>query len=344
MRAIEDKKTTCIFQTILFVAVMFCFAVTVAADEQQSALPGASFSDPAVIIEMPGEWMNQPIVYENWAKGADIAVLLDQHSMQILHPSIEKYAITNNINIKVKEGTCGVSSKLLYKKSVDIAGFCCPPSEGDRLPQLRFNTYGLTGLTVLVHPENPIDSITFEQAQRIFQGRIRNWSELKTADGRPGPDMKTKVFARLHCKLRPGHWCSLLENEDLFSPAMYELGSISDVIEKSVSSTQAIAGFESPFMAYQRFPQEINPKFLTIDGRSPVNSGDIVSGKYPMYFVFNLTTWEGKGIENPYAKKLVAYLIEEIENIGNKHYIVPVAEFRKAGWEFRENELIGEAK
>lgn len=42
---------------------------------------------------------------------------------------------------------------------------------------------GLDGLAVLVHPDNPLQSLSREQLRQIFAGRVRDWSAL---GGRPG--------------------------------------------------------------------------------------------------------------------------------------------------------------
>ena len=330
-------------------ATLCCMIITLFASSGLWAgdmidLRGRPFSDPSVISGMPDEWLTKPIIYEDWAEGADVAVSLDQHFYQFFEPIISAYAKKHDLSIKVREGTCGISSGLLYRKAVDIGGFCCPPGETDRLPQLRFHTLGITGLTVLVHPDNPVNDISLDHVQRIFQGKITNWNELKTPRGDDGPDMTIHPFARLHCKLRPGHWCLLLAHEDMFSSRLYEVGSIAEVIEKAAMNRQAIAGFESLYMTYFRYPQKNRPKVLTIDGKSPENMEDIISGTYPLYFVFNITTWEGKGVENPEAQKLVNYLFTQLTHIDTKYGIAPADRLRESGWKFRGNELVEEPK
>jgi hypothetical protein len=42
-------------------------------------LRGPAFSDPSSRVAMPPQWERQPILYESWAEGADLAVSLDQH-------------------------------------------------------------------------------------------------------------------------------------------------------------------------------------------------------------------------------------------------------------------------
>ncbi len=335
------KKTWRLRCFIILITAMLITASAV-ADIYQTALQGKKFSDPGLVSHVPEGWLEKPVKYEKWAEGADLAVALDQHSYQLFLPAVKKYAKKHKLNIKVRESTCGASSGMLFRKEVDIGGFCCPAGLNDRMPQLQFHSYGITGLTVLVHPDNPVDNITFDQARKIFQGKIRKWSELKSPDGSPGPDTLIQLFARLHCKLRPGHWCSLLGHEDNFGHMTYELGSIRDVIEKAAVNKRAIAGFESFYMAYYRYRQDRSPKFLTIDGYSPDVLKDLVSGSYPMYFVFNLTTWKGREVENPHAKDLLEFLIKQAELLDPKYNIVPVSSLKKAGWKFNGDELVGE--
>ncbi|HOV90760.1 MAG TPA: phosphate ABC transporter substrate-binding protein [Syntrophorhabdaceae bacterium] len=40
------------------------------------------------------------------------------------------------------------------------------------------------GISIVVHPENPIDGLTLDQVRGIFSGRIKNWKELGWIDRR----------------------------------------------------------------------------------------------------------------------------------------------------------------
>ncbi len=293
---------------------------------------------------MPEQWITQPITYDNWAQNADIAVTLDQHLYPALLPLINDYARENGLKIAVNEGSCGISSGLLIRKKVDIGGFCCPPGEMDRLPDLRFHTIGIGALAILVNPDNSLDNITLEQAQRIYQNKILNWSELTPANALKAPDIPIHPVARLHCTQRPGHWCSLLANEDIFGPRVRVVASIQDVMLQVYNSKGAIGAAETLYMADYRYSQERRLKALNIDGISPRSSHDLASGKYPFYFSYNITTWEGEGVKNPHAHKLVDYLLEQAGNIDTKIGIIPASSLRKAGWKFKGNELVGEPR
>ncbi|NLX10514.1 MAG: hypothetical protein GXY36_12735 [Chloroflexi bacterium] len=49
---------------------------------------------------------------------------------------------------------------------------------------------GQDGLVIIVHPANPIQSLTTAELRRLFQGQVANWSELG------GPDLPVTVVSR----------------------------------------------------------------------------------------------------------------------------------------------------
>ncbi len=319
--------------TILFGAVAHAQAL--------DSLAGPPFTDPSYTFKMPPEWRGKRIQYEEWAGKADIAVTLEQDVYQMLLPLIEKFGKENGIRVAVKEGTCGISAGMLSRKVVDIGGFCCPPGKEDRLPGLKFHTLGIVAKAFLVHPENPVENVSPRELRDIFQGKISHWSELKTTDHGQGPPLAIKPVARFHCPLRPGHWRLLLDREDLFSPRLYEVGSIPDMIA-AVAMNKGAIGWETLGMVeHYRNMGAVKP--LKIDGHPPGDGGALAAKKYPFYRTYSITTWEGKGVENQKAKALVEYLLKAVEGIDSATYgLATSSKLRKAGWKFKGNELVGE--
>jgi len=301
----------------------------------EELLAGQAFTEPSQLTDMPKKWREQSIQYEKWAQGANIAVSLDQQLYPALLPIIQQYARKNGIDIAVQEGTCGISAKGLKDKIVDIAGFCCPPSEADRLPGIKFYTLGIAAIAILVNSDNPINNITIEQARQIFEGRIFRWSDIK-ANSRAQRRM-IQVLGRLHCKQRPGHWRLLLDNEDLFSPRMAELSTIPDMIMEIADDRYAI-GYETLWMLKRHSDQV---KTLSIDSVKPTNNAKLISGAYPLYRTYNVTTWKAISTKNAKAQKLVKFLIEYMEQLDSQYGIVSVHKLRKAGWQFFGSELMG---
>lgn len=324
-------------------AILAGALVSAAAPAQERAsLRGEPFSDPAVTFPMPADWVRGPIRHEPWAGTADLVITLEQDVYQLLLPLVRAYAKEQGIVIAVQEGTCGISAGALARKAVDIGGFCCPPAREDRLPGLRFHTIGIVAKAIVVNPVNPVENLTLQQARDIFGGKVLRWSELKTPGGMAGPDRPVRVVARFHCPARPGHWRLLLDNEDLFSLGVNEVRTIADMIAQVAGSADAI-GWEVPGML-ERYRDLGRVKTVTVDGHAPADTTSLAAGAYPLYRTYNLTTWEGAGVENRHARGLVEHLLREAGRIEARYGFVSAGPLRAAGWKFLEGELIGERR
>ena len=319
-----------------------------ALQEDHQDLKGPAFSNPDEIMEMPESWIKQTIKHDPSSGKADIVITVNQNYFEIVEPIIGTYEKKHGLHIVLHKGTCGISAGMLSNKTADIGGFCCPPGRTDRLPGLKFHTLGIVALAIIVHPDNPVEDITLKQARQIFMGEIYRWSELGRSQGRELPNLPIQPVGRLHCKLRSGHWRGLLDNEDLFSPGIVEVGAIPDMISQVAENENAI-GFETISMI-RHLRDKGRVKILKISGNDPANESDLISGKYPLYRVYNITTWEGGGVENPYAANLVKHLLNEMKTVDSEFGMVPAFRLRKSGWlfkkgtgwKFRDNELIGE--
>lgn len=311
-----------------------------ATHDPRKALIGPAFSNPDYIQSMPPGWEKKPVKH---IEKVDIAVTLDQQMYPALLPVIQKYAKEHNLKISVAEGNCGMSTGRITRKEVDIAGVCCPPDATDRMPGLKYHTLGIVPLLIFVHPDNPIDDVSFEEVQQIFQGEIIRWSELKAVGKNKLADQPIQLVTRLHCKLRPGHWRLLLDREDLFSPVSMEVGAIQDMVNQVASNQRAI-GFETLWEALYRYKEKGGVKPLKINGYSPLEPANLISLKYPLYHAYSITTWETEGVSNSEAKKLTEHLLKEVERLDSKFGIIPSSRLKQAGWKFKNGELIGEPK
>lgn len=294
-----------------------------------SQLGGKPFDDPDVVQEMSKEWQAGSIEYQPGTGPADLVVSINQQFEPFMGPLIEQYAREQGVKVVVQIGTCGITAGALTKKNVDMAGFCCPPAKSDRFPGLRFHTIGIHPIAILVHPDNPINDLSFAQIRKIFMGEFTLWSELGWQD------MPIQTIGRLHCKKRPGHWRLLLDNEDLFSPSLREVGAINDMLSL-VATVPGSIGYE---VLMTSSPWQV--KSLKINGHAPGELENLLDGTYPLYRVMSMTTWEAPHLKNPLADKLIAYLIAKAETMGREYNVVPVSSLKKAGWKFKDNELVG---
>ncbi|MBI5665791.1 MAG: hypothetical protein HZC49_12015 [Nitrospirae bacterium] len=333
----------------IIVAALVCSFIFVSGSEKAwtqgpvKDMRGQTFTDPSKTFPMPDDWIKQPIKYDKENEGADVVIMMDQDIYHTLLPSVQQFAKEKNLKIIMIEGTCGIAAGMLAKKTADMGGFCCPAGAEDRLPGLRFHTIGIVAKAFFVNPDNPVDNISETQLRDIYLGKLNRWSELKTQEGQKGPDRAIKPIGRLHCPLRPGHWRLLLDDKTKFGPGVSEVGSIPDMIAQVASIKDAI-GWEVMTMA-ERNRKLGTVKPLKVNGYRPNDSGALALLKYPFYRTYQVTTWEGKGVENQNAAQLVQYLIKEFEKLDpDKYGFVSQGRLRKAGWRFSGDELTGEPK
>ncbi len=323
-----------IFTVTLLIAPFINIEDSIASENLSSA---RHFTEPVIT---PGlvtkDWEKQPVKH-NSKRESDLSLTLDQQMYASLLPEIQAYAESNNLKISVNEGTCGTTAGMIMKKSVDIGGFCCPPGEVDRLPGVQFHTLGITALVLFVHPDNPIDNVTTEEARKLFMGYIRKWSALSDPAAK-NYNQSVKLVTHIHCKLRPGHWKLLLPSQDHFSPDILDFSAAPDLIAEVASDKRAI-GYETFAMANVH-SRHGKLKPLMINGVSPGDLEALAQGKYPFYRVFNITTWKGAAA-NPLSDALAEYLMGRVNKIANTLFVASPDLLKKNGWIFKNNELVG---
>lgn len=326
----RNARQICLITACTLLGALICPVAVASRDS------GPAFTDNRHISTMPPAWGSKPVRYEEWAKGADIAVSLDQQIYPAFAQRLKDFAAKKGIRLAVTEGTCGVSAGMMSRKSIDVGAFCCPPGFTDRLPDMKFTTLGIAAISLITHTSNPVSNVSVDQARRIFKGKIYRWSELEGANGNHKP---IQLVGRLHCKTRPGHWRLLLDNEDMFGANLQEVGAIPDMLSRVASVKRAI-GFETMWMV-RRYGYENKVRSLTIDGVGADNQEKILAGKYPMYRTYNIAAWSRKELANKYAPEVIAFLRRLVETEGDSYGIIPASRLKNAGWKFDGEELIG---
>ncbi|HIJ83816.1 MAG TPA: hypothetical protein HPQ00_06370, partial [Magnetococcales bacterium] len=298
--------------------------------QADGGLSAPEFTDPAMLAQRPEDWQRKPIHYESWAEKANVAITLDQHQYAALKDAIGQFSQKTGWLVASREGNCGTSEASIDKKQVDIAGFCCPPSTRDRLPGLKYHTLGIAALAILVHRDNPVGNLTLEEIRAIFSGRIKNWSQIIGAN-KLG-DLPVIPVGRLHCNTRPGHWRTILPDENDFSPHLTEVGTVPDMIATVAGNPGAI-GYEVLWNR-TRFDRKGLVKPVWVDGISPEDDRAVASGRYPFYRVENISSWETPSMKNAAASSLVMYLRENVAYLNPVYRIVGYQWLRENGWRF----------
>ncbi|MBF0183974.1 MAG: hypothetical protein HQM06_06265 [Magnetococcales bacterium] len=333
----------CNRKTIIILCLLVWMAATTGYSRNllPATLQGPSFSNPEQTASKPEAWQQQPIRYNEPDRGAEVVVLLDQNNYPGLLPLIQGYARKHQLSIVVREGTCGPAIEGLHRKEVDIGGSCCPPANMDRLPGLSWHTIGIAPLAILANSDDPIDQLSKEEVRAIFRGYWTRWSQVPSIGHRFEKNTPIQPIIRFHCKTRPGHWRLILDNKDLFSTSANEVGSILDMVA-NIAKRRGTLGYEENWQTinHPRFKESV--KAIAVDGQAPQNRQALLEAKYPFYFTYNLSTWTAPSTTNAKAAQLVQYLIEHAGEIDPSFHVIPAAELKKQGWQFKGDELIGE--
>lgn len=322
------------------VSVIMFGSYAYATEDHSASMQGPAFGDHKYTKSKDQAWIDKRVTYDEKNKEADLVLTLGQQTYPALHKIVQEMADKRGINVKIEQGSCGKTAKKIKRKAVDVGAYCCPPTKGDRLPGLQFHTIGIAPIAFVTHPSNPLSNISSFEAQNIFVGEYTQWSEVPSAKKINFGGDAIQPVVRLHCKKRPGHWRHLIENEDLMSPRLFEVGVIPDMM-KQVAQNELAIGIETVFML-DVHKEHGELKVLTIDGHHPVQEKFVLNGEYPIYRTYNLTTWQGEGKNYDLAKEFVQELKEHIEHHGERYGFISPSKLKNAGWKFNGDELIAE--
>jgi phosphate transport system substrate-binding protein len=164
---------------------------------------------------------------------------------------------------------------------IDIGGACRPIIEGH--PEER-NAYQVPvawdALAVIVHPKNPVQSITFRQLQDIYLGRIKNWKVLG------GPDAPIELYIRRGKVSGVGRTLRALvfANFDQEFPGAKYVMKSSGPVEKGIANNPLGIGTTGISSAKRR-----KVKILSLNGKEP-SYENIKNGSYQLYRPLYLVT------------------------------------------------------
>ena len=210
----------------------------------------------------------------------------------------------------------GIKSAKQHSAEKESFGFvCCPLSKAEiEKNKIQLHPLALEPVLILVNKENPVENLSVEQARGIFSGEIKNWKELG------GDDAPIVVVTRLHCKKRPGHWKTILDNEKKFTSKRLNVQSAADMINRMNDFKTAIGHTG----AVWKFDSNDNVKSVTINGYAPTAS-NLKEGKYPFYRMLSAVISEEAEGDVPRLMALTRKLLLE-SDVVNQYSILPYSE------------------
>lgn len=200
--------------------------------------------------------------------------------------------------------------KRLINGETDII-FVAAPSEKQILEAEKQNSHliltpiGKEGFVFFVNAKNPIDSLTIEEIQGIYSGKITNWKEVG------GPNESIRPFQRPEGSGSQSALLRLMKDRQLIeAPTENIVTGMGGIIKQTAdykNFSNAI-GFSFRFYSTQMVKNN-EIKLLKIEGIAPDESS-IRDGSYPFTSDFYAVTTE-KSQENPNVQKLLTWILSE---------------------------------
>lgn len=95
------------------------------------------------------------------------------------------YKFKTGVDIMLEGGGATKGIRTVTEGAADLGGSCRYRIKGEASDAtLRFIPLAWDALVVAVHKDNPIESITLDQLQQVYQGKITNWKQLGGEDRR----------------------------------------------------------------------------------------------------------------------------------------------------------------
>ena len=169
--------------------------------------------------------------------------------------------------------------------------------------ELEMRPIGVDALVFLTGEENPVDSLTQQQAVGIYTGEITNWQEVGGADAEIIAYQRNKTAGSQVMMENV-----VMDGEPMMdAPMEYrpsEMGALVDEVASYRNSADAI-GYSVYYYVTEMYLRE-GVKLLAIDGVAPSNE-TIASGEYP-YTQYNYAVIRKDEREDSPARQLFDFL------------------------------------
>jgi len=200
--------------------------------------------------------------------------------LPLVQSIVEKYYLEENkdVGISVKGGGSGTGISELVDKNCDIAmsSRAIKPQEIENanakgaVPKEYILAYD--GITVIVHPSNPVDSLTLGQLQKIYAGEITNWKEVG------GKDAAIAVISRDSASGTQEYFKEIVMKDKEFRSDMITQSATGAVIQEAAQNEKAIGFIGTAYQSSSAKKIGIN-----VDGTVVYPTEEnILNGKYPI--------------------------------------------------------------
>jgi len=196
------------------------------------------------------------------------------------------------VRITVAGGGSGVGVQKVGTGLVDIGDTGRPVSREEVAEYgLKSFPFAIDGVTVVIHPGNPVEELSSKQVQEIFAGHIRNWREVG------GHDAPVHLYGRDEASgTRAVFWKKLLKKGPIDEKA--NIVPSNGAMKVAVSQDKNAIGY----LSIGHVDKTV--KAVKLDGIEPTQE-NAVKGKYKIVRKLYMNT---KGDPTPLIKAFIDYI------------------------------------
>jgi phosphate transport system substrate-binding protein len=214
-------------------------------------------------------------------KGSDSEVNLVQRLAEVFMKK------NPDVNIAVTGGGSGTGIAALINKTTDIANSSreLNPKEEEAAKNVGLQPFRVIfatdGISVIVHPQNPINKLTLEQLGKIFKGEISNWKEIGGKDG------KISLYGRQSNSGTYVFFREFILKAD-YSPHMKSMNGNAQIVEAIKKDKDGIGYVAVGYVVDPKGKVMPGIKVLNIakdaqsEAYTPAKMDNVMSGKYPI--------------------------------------------------------------
>jgi len=209
------------------------------------------------------------------------------------------YEKKTGIKVNLKGGGATKGIRNASKGAIDIGGACRPIIDGHAEERSAYQVpVAWDALVVIVHPKNPVDTISVRQLQDIYTGKITNWNQIGGWDKPIELYVRRGKISGVGRTLRELVFANFDQN---FAGAKHIVRS-SGPLEKGIQTNMLGLGTTGISSAKRR-----KVKILKLNGKEP-SYENIKSGSYVLYRPLYLVT-KGRASADKKVKEFITFAL-----------------------------------
>lgn len=199
--------------------------------------------------------------------------------------------------------------ELLGEKLTDVFFGAYPSQEQidtaiSKGTEFEYTKIGTEAFVFFIHKDNPIDSLTTEQIQKIYAGEITNWKEIG------GKNEEIVAFQRNEGSGSQSMLIRFMEGKKIMKAPTEKVNDfMSGIIEQVSNYRNKTNSIGFSFRYYlEGIIKNPDIKMVSIDGVAPTVE-NIKNGKYPITTPLYAVTY--KNNQNPNVEKLLKWILSK---------------------------------